>query len=482
MSKAQSSSKRFAEAASEVDASCRGPLLLMLACSAFWLAIASGFTFIASLKFHSPNLLADTAWLTYGRVRPAASTAILYGFCLQAGLAIALWLLARLGRTPLAHPWLVVIGTLAWNGGVKLGLWGVLSGDGAGFEYLDLPVYSASTLFLGYLLIGLAGILTFHQRRERTLFVSQWFVLAALFWFPWSFSNAVLLLLISPVRGAAQIAIWSHYVANLQVVWLALVGLGIIFYFVPKLTGRDLSSRYSALLVFWWILLFGGWGNVPAGAPLPAWLPALSALASMLWIVPVVVVAMLIHQTLGGQWARLWTNPPSRFIFLGTLAFLVAGLMKVGVSAVDDHHALGLTWFAPAQAQLSTFGFFGLVLFGAAYWIVPQLTGLQFPAPKLLRAHLWLALLGLLLAVVPLAIGGVLEMLRLEDAANPFMQVVKTTLPFLRVSTMGDLLLALGNLFFLVNLVWLALRFYQPRLSSAYARVTVDLPAVEAKP
>jgi hypothetical protein len=61
------------------------------------------------------------------------------------------------------------------------------------------------------------------------------------------------------------------------------------------------------------------------------------------------------------------------------------------------------------------------------------------------------------------------------------MGVVKSTLPFLRASTMGDLLLALGHVLFLVNVAGWALRFYRPRVAAAYAAATADLSALEAK-
>ena len=91
------------------------------------------------------------------------------------------------------------------------------------------------------------GVLTFHQRRERQLYVSQWFLFAALFWFPWIYSTANLLLLGFRARGMAQAVIAWWYSDNLLVVWLGLVGLAAIFYFVPKLTSRELHSRYLAL-------------------------------------------------------------------------------------------------------------------------------------------------------------------------------------------------------------------------------------------
>src|SRR6266699_543836 len=133
-----------------LDRSCRLPLLVIFVSAAVWLVLGSAFSLIASLKFHSPNFLADCAWLTYGRVRPACNNSLLYGFCLQEGLGVALWLFTRLGGTALAQRWHVTVGAILWNAGVTAGVLGILAGDSTGFENLEMPRYSALVLFLGY--------------------------------------------------------------------------------------------------------------------------------------------------------------------------------------------------------------------------------------------------------------------------------------------------------------------------------------------
>ena len=465
----------------DIDGSCRAPLLLLFFGAAVWLLAGSAFALIASIKFHSPGFLADPAWLTYGRVRPAYVNCALYGFCLQAGLGVALWMLARLGRTTLAQPGLVVIGTLVWNAGLALGILGILAGDSTGFESLEMPGYAAWVLLVGYLPVGLCGALTFHQRREREVYVSQWFILAALFWFPWIYSTAEMLLVASPVRGVAQVAIWAYYDANMSVTWLTLVGLAALFYFIPRLTRNDLHSRYSALLVVWLVILFGGCVGIANSAPLPVWMPAFSTVATMVMAAPIVTVIVILHQTLGGKWSKLAASPALRFMAAGLVALVVAWLARIICAVVDVSHPVGLTWLTVAQAQLNSYGFFCLVLFGGVYAVLPCLTRSELPFPVLVRAHFWLALSGVLLTVVPLAMGGIGEARRLHDPSIPFMAVVKSTLPFLRVSTVGDLLLALGHLLFLVNVAGLAVRFYRPMAAAALAAATADLSTVEVK-
>jgi len=469
-------------AAVAVDVSCRLPLVVLFLSAAVWLLIASVLGLIASIKFHAPGFLADSAWLTYGRVRPAGTNALLYGFCLPAGLGVALWLLARLGRTTLAAPWLVVVGALCWNLGVAAGVLGIVRGGSTGFEHLELPAYAAALVFLGYLMIVFWGVLTFHQRRERQLYVSQWFLVAALFWFPWIYSTANLLLLGFGVRGMAQAVIAWWYSENLLVVWLGLVGLAAVFYFVPKLTSRELHSRYLALLAFWMLILFGSWGGIPASAPVPAWMPVLSVVATVLGLIPTLAVALNVHWTLEGKCSKLMGPPPLQFIGFGFVAFIVAGLASAVTALPAVSQVTQFTWLTIAKDWLNSYGFFAMVLFGAIYYIVPQLTGLEFPFPKLLRAHFWAAAAGVLLFVVPLAAGGIAQGLKLQHADIAFTNIARGTLPFLRASTLGDLLMALGHLMFLANLGGLVFQFYRARALSAWAAATTEIEAAEARP
>ena len=471
----QGSTSTSAPSVAEIDASCRLPLFVIFVSAAIWLLIGSLFGFISTLKFHDPNFLADTGWLTYGRTHPAAQNSFMYGFCLQAGLGVGLWLIARLGRTLVAHRWMVTIGAQLWNLGVTVGVLGILAGDATGFENLDMPLYGARIVFLGYLLFGIWAVLTFHQRRERVLFVSQWFILAALFWFPWIYSTAYLLLVGFPVRGVAQAVIAWWFSNNLSVVWLWLMGLAAAFYFVPRLAQTELQSRYLALLTFWTLILFGPWCGIPNSAPVPAWMPALSTSATLWMLIPLLAAALSVFMTLRGKRASLVSSVPLQFIWLGMIGFFIAGLMNIAAVLPPVSQVLQFTWFTAARAQANSYGYFSLVMFGAMYYIVPQLAGIEFTSPKLVRLHLWVAAAGLVLIILPLAVGGLVQGLNLQDPAVDFLKISRTTLTFLRASTMGDVLLAAGHLLFAVNVIGVVRSFSRARVTAAYATATASL-------
>ena len=466
----------------DIDASCRVPLFVLFCGAAVWLAMSSVFGLLASIRFHSPNFLAGCAWLTYGRVYPAATTALLYGFAIQAGLGVGLWIIARLGQTTVVAPWIISFGGKLWNLGLLVGLIGILRGDSTGFENFELPRYATVILFIAYAVIGACILLTLHNRREQHLQPAQWFLMAALFWFPWIFSTAHLLLSVFPVRGVTQSVIDWWYSANLKLVWLGLVGLATTFFMLSRLMNRALHSQYLALFTFWTIILFATWSGIPSSAPLPAWMPALSTIATVLTLTTVLAVGVNVYRTVGCGCSRTENPAPGKFVAFGVMAFALAWVMNVVASVRDFGVFTQFTWFTIAQSHLNVFGFFTMTMLGAIYYIVPRVTGIEWPCGNSVKAHYWLAAIGAVLLTGSLAVGGVLQGIKLNHSQVAFIDVARSTLHFLRISTMGELMILAGNLLLLGNLTRLSIRYYRQHFLPVYTEATAELKPSEVKP
>ncbi len=438
----------------EIDASCRTPVMLLFLGALGWLMAASVFGLIGLIKLHAPGFLASCACLTYGKVQPAALDSFLYGFASQAAFGVALWLLCRLGGTPLCCPGYVTIAALFWNVGVTVGVFGILNGDSTGYEWLEMPGYASPILFFAYVFIGLAAVFTLHQRRERGMYVSQWFLFAALLAFPWLYSAAQMLLVFEPVRGLMQTVVSGWFAHGFRELWLGGTGLAVVFYFLPKRLGRPLYSRYLAAFAFWLLVILGGWGGVATGAPVPRWISSLCVVAGGLMLVPLAAVATNVHRTIvdGGGLEKIKANATLKFIVFGTVCYLLSGLLHAvsGLPAVSA--VTRFTYFDAAVTWLWLYGFFAMVIFGAIYSIVPRLMGAEFPNAGWVRVHFLASAAGGILYVMPLMIGGLVQGAGLNDPAKPFVDVVKGTLPFVGTATLGFTLLAFGNVMLLANL------------------------------
>ena len=442
----------------ETDVSARVLLLLFLS-AALWLVAGSVLGLIASLNFHGPTLFADCAAFSYGRSHPAATNALLYGFAAPAGLGVLLWLAAHLGQTKLTGIPLVILGWLLWNVGVTLGVVGIFLGDNTGHEWLEFPRYASAFLFAGYLPIGLAGLLTFKNRQPGQLQLAQWFILAALFWFPWIFTTASLLLVIWPVRGVMQSVVGWWYMNNFGSVWLVLMGLAVGFAFAPKFAKAPLHSRDMGLFTFWSLILFGSWAGIPAAAPVPSWIPAVSALGSFLMVAAILATFLNLIKTLRQADRKAVRSIPELFIPFGVLAFTVAALMSVISQPIAVSVVTNFTWFVPAQQEMLVYGFFTMTMIGAIYYIAPRLTPVAGADLLLGKASFLLCAVGVLFYVVPLAAGGIIQGSAMNDATVPFLNVVKGSLMAIRGSTLGELLMILGNVIFLLNVILMLFRF-----------------------
>lgn len=440
-------------------ASCRFPVLFLLFCAGGWLLCGSVLGLMASLKFHAPNLWADTPWLTYGRIQPLRDTAYLYGFAFPAAWAVAIWMLVKLGHTRLRAPSLVIFGTVLWNLGLKLGAIGILAGQGTGFEGFTVPRHAAWILMVAYALIGIPALMTFHGRTRPGLYVSQWFLLAAWFWFPWIYLTALALLVLAPVRGVMQPLVDWWYLANARQVALGFVGLAVLFYLIPRHLKRPLHSQYLALTGFWGLVLFASWTGIPDSAPLPAWIPGISTVFTVLLLVPLLAIGLNLHQTLAGRYGEVRREWPLAVVVFSGGAYLLAGLLTVAHALPAVHATTQFTFFTQGKAFLFSYGFLAMALFAGLYLAVADLVKGGFPSARLVKIHLGCAMLGVALVVLPLLLGGLLQGRALNDPHIVFMDTLRPGLMALRISTLGDLLLVAGHAALVLNFVLAGLRY-----------------------
>jgi len=457
------------DSVAEIDASCRWPLLLLFTSGILWLVLGTVLALIAAIKLHKGDFLADTSWLTLGRIRPASMNAVLYGFSSQVGIGVALWLMCRLGHVKLAFQWPVIVAWKLWNAAVTIGVVAILAGATTGFEWLEMPRGVAGMLFVAYALFGISLVATFAMRRESEVFPSQWYLLAAAFWFPWIYSAASYLLIVDPVRGALQASISGWFTGNLVTLWLTPIGLAGIFYFLPRLSGQPLHSRELASFGFWVLLFVGNFGGLTGliGGPVPKWMPAVSTAANVCLLVAVISNAWNWRETCRASCTtshrNAWkTDSVLRFIFFGAFAYLVHGVIAALMSMPTVASVTNFTYAVVARNNLVLHGFVGMVLFGCLYYIIPRLVQVNWPSESSIRAHFLCSAIGVLLLSLGLGIGGVLQGLKLANASVPFMDVVRGTVPFVGLSTLGVLLLLIGQLLFLSNYLKLLRAFAEP--------------------
>lgn len=428
------------------DTAGRGPLLLLLGSGLAWLVLSGILALIASIQLHSPAFMADCEWFTHGRVSAMAESTFIYGWAANAGLGIALWVLGRLGGAPLRSGNWTVVGTLFWNAGITLGLIGIAMGEATSFNLLELPRYVQPLLVAAYVAIGISGVLAWNGRRTDGTYASQWYAVAALFLFPWLLIAAQTMLLWTPVRGVLQAVVNGWYVQGVFSLWLAPLALAGAYYVVPKVTGKVLPSYQFASLGFWTLLFVGTLtgGRHLIGGPVPAWIPTLANAACCMLLFHYVVVALNLSGSFGGG------SVSTRLISVGLVSYLLGAVLDAITSFRGAALETQFTYFATAQQQLAIYGGISLLLFGSLYFAVPRLTGRAWASGGLVRAHSVLAIIGVVILVVSLAIAGLTQGSDLNGKVA-FSEIAAHTHGWLLGATVAQVILLLANLLLLVN-------------------------------
>jgi cytochrome c oxidase cbb3-type subunit 1 len=442
---------------SRSEALLRGPLLLFFVSSVLWLLAASVLAVIISLEQGSLSggPFRDSEILTYGRLVAVQHNLFLYGWGCNAFFALNLWLLSQLGRFEFRNGWLATLGGAAWNLALTYGVVQIFAGQQNGFSLMEFSREVGLVLTAAFLLAGFWPIVAFARRPTGHTFASQWYVVGASFAFPLIYLLAQLLILWMPASGVVQAIAHSWFVSNLLLLWFGASALAAVYYFLPKLLGRTISGYTLAPVGFWTFFLFASWTGPAAllGAPVPLWVQSLGVVAGAMLLLPVIIIAINFHGTLSsaGGWARAWNDTTLRFVSFGAVAFTLYGVLAGAFSFRDSNALVRFTSFAAGQEQLLTYAFATMVLFGAAYFVLPRLTGSLWPSAKLVHLHFWATALGVAATLVALLGGGWQEGALLKDATVKLPEVIRAGSTWYPVLTAAALLLLLGHVAFALN-------------------------------
>src|SRR3990167_1956329 len=420
----------------EADRSSAFPVFMFIAFAILWLVLGSVAGLTASLKLHMPDWLVGEAWQTFGRVRTMHLTAVLYGWITNAALGLIVWLLPRLLRTRLfGAPW-VMLGGAFINIAIASAIGAIGAGWSDGMEYLEMPWQIGLFIVVGFVCIIGPVLYTLVNRKVESLYVSVWYLVAALLWITLLFLVAKLPGVHTGVQQATTNWWYGHNVLGL---WFTPISVGAIYYFLPNLIG----------------------------GPIPGWLSTLSIVQSMMMIIPVAAFTINMAGTLRGRMHLALHSPTLRFMMFGGLMYMLSSVQGSLEALRSVNQVAHFTHFTVAHAHLGAYAFVTMVLFGAIYFMLPRVLHWEWPYPRLISLQFWLAAIGILIYFVGLSIGGWLQGLAMLDASRPFMESVQLTIPYLQWRSVGGALMVLSHLVFAGHFLAMALRFGPQRTGAA---------------
>ncbi len=441
----------------QVDASLRWPVLFFVVKALGWLVVGSVLGLVTAIKMVNPEFLAGHEYFTYGRFFAATVDVLVYGWGCQAVFAVALWLMARLCRTQVKHLGLLYVAGVFWNVGLLWGIGSIFLGNLSSMPLLDMPGHVLPVLAVSYVMIALWGVLSFRYRQTEPVYVSQWYLLAALFMFPWVLFTAIAGIFYAPARGVVQSLVDAWYVNGTLWLFFVPVALAVIYYLLPKILGRPIFVYYLSTLGFWTLIMFAGWAgpHFLVYGPLPAWVQTVGLVGNAVLIVPIIVTTLNHHVTALQDPRGVWESPILRFTVYSALALTLAGVVVLFGSTYSASLAANLTQFTVGHVAHLFYAVFSMAMFAALYYLLPRVLEREWPSATLIKAHFWASALGGGVLVLALYYFGLRQGEQMNNPEIDFLTVVKNAGALNNTRVAAVALLGIGHLLFLVNFLWM---------------------------
>ncbi|MBX3134129.1 MAG: cytochrome-c oxidase, cbb3-type subunit I [Gemmatimonadaceae bacterium] len=452
-----------------------------------------GFTvgLLIALQLANPWFNFDISWLSFGRLRPLHTNAVIFAFAGNAIFTGAYYSTQRLLKTRMFSDGLSKFHFWGWQAIIVAAALTLPLGFTQAKEYAELewPIDLAIAVVWVAFAINFFG--TIARRRERHIYVAIWFYIASIVTVAilHIFNNlsvpAGWLKSYSLYAGVQDAFMQWWYGHNAVAFFLTTPFLGLMYYFMPKAAERPVFSYKLSILHFWSLVFLYIWAGPHHlhYTALPDWASTLGMLFSvMLWMPSWggMVNGLL---TLRGAWHKVTEEPVLKFFVVAITAYGMSTFEGPMLSVKSVNALAHYTDWIIAHVHTGALGWNGLLTFGMVYWLAPRLFQTPLYSKKLAELHFWIATFGILLYVASIYSAGITQglMWRAFDetgrlAYPDFVETVMQLMPMYWVRVAGGTLYIAGSLIFLYNIY----KTWQAR-PAAYEVPEVSAPAL-AKP
>ena len=357
-----SETPRAESSAPSLGAADRGDhvVRLHLRIALLFLSLGTALYAIASAGVLFPDAFADIGPLSYGRLAPAAFDLVAFGWLTIGLIGAGFHILPRVSGRPLAHQRMAVFGGGLVALGVLSGAIAIVFGANEGRQYLEFPIWSDAIIVAGLLAVVRVFTATIAGDRESTLAPSEWFFGSAPVWLLLAHVVGNIPGLVG-VNSALQT---SFYRGALFGMWFATASVGVVYYLVSRLTGRDPRRITQLVVIGFWSLGFvyalSSASRLTYTAA-PDWVETLGGVFSIALFLPVAIIVVDVAASLRGiRSAR--GRATLRLVVAGTAAFAVVPVVNVSLSMRSSSAIVGMTDWVTALDVLAVFGGFTLWL------------------------------------------------------------------------------------------------------------------------
>ena len=415
-----------------------------------------------------PDLTYGIPWLSYGRLRPLHTNAVIFAFGGCALFATSYYAVQRTCHTRLFAGPLAGFTFWGWQLIIVLAALSLPMGITTGKEYAELewPIdLLIAVVWVSYAIVFFGTLAT---RKVKHIYVANWF-----------FGGFILTVALLHIVNSAEIPVsmfksYSAYagVQDAMVQWwyghnavgffLTAGFLGMMYYFVPKQAGRPVYS-YRLSVVHFWALIFTYMWAGPHHlhyTALPDWAQSIGMVFSLILLAPSWGGMINGIMTLSGAWHKLRTDPILKFL-ITSLSFYGMSTFEGPMMSIKTVNSLShYTDWTVGHVHSGALGWVAMISIGSLYYIIPRLFGrVEMYSVRLITLHFWVATIGVVLYIAAMWIAGVMQGL-MWRSVNPdgtltytFVESVKSTYPFYAIRLLGGVMY-LGGMLIMAYNVW----------------------------
>lgn len=413
-----------------------------------------------------PNITDGISWLSYGRLRPLHTNAVIFAFVGNAMFAGYYYSIQRLLKTRMYSDFMSNLNFWGWQLIIVAAAISLPLGYTTSKEYAELEWPIDIALAIIWVVFGVNMIMTILRRRERHLYVAIWFYIATFV------TVAVLHIFNSlelPVNGLKSYSVYAGvqdalvqwwYGHNAVAFFLTTPFLGLMYYFMPKAANRPVYSYRLSIIHFWSLIFLYIWAGPHhlLYTALPDWAQNLGVVFSVMLIAPSwggMINGLL---TLRGVWDKVRTDVVLKFFVVAITGYGMATFEGPMLSLKNVNAIAHFTDWIVAHVHVGALAWNGFMTFGIIYWLLPRLTKTGLYSQKLANFHFWIGTLGIILYALPMYVAGFAQA-SMWKQFNPdgslvygnFLETVTQIMPMYAMRAIGGTMYLIGMLVLVYN-------------------------------
>jgi cytochrome c oxidase cbb3-type subunit 1 len=447
----------------------------------FWgiVGMAVGVFIAAQLMF--PALNFDIPWLSFGRLRPLHTNAVIFAFGGCALFATSYYIVQRTSHVRLFSDRLAAFTFWGWQAVIVLAAITLPLGITQSKEYAELEWPIDLLIAVVWVSYGVVFFGTIAKRAIRHIYVANWFFAAYIITIAVLHIVNNLAIPVSPTKsyvvysGVVDAMVQWWYGHNAVGFFLTAGFLGMMYYFVPKQAGRPVYSYRLSIVHFWALISIYMWAGPHHlhYTSLPDWAQSIGMVFSLILLAPSWGGMINGLMTMSGAWHKLRTDPILKFLVV-SLSFYGMATFEGPMMSIKTVNALShYTDWTIGHVHAGALGWVAFITIGSLYALIPKLFGkAQMYSVRAMDWHFWVSTVGIVLYVVSMWIAGVMQGL-MWRATNPdgtltytFVESLKATYPYYGMRLVGGLLFLIGMLIMAWN-VWRTVKDPTPAIAPA---------------